>query len=223
VAETLQVTEGDARESHPAASCLAALVRIATGVRVRWEGCEPVPRQRIYFANHTSHLDAVVLWGALPSALRARTRPVAGRDYWEHGALRRWLAGEVFRVVLVDRATPAGTGRAEAARRTIDALVLAMRAGDSLIVFPEGTRGDGVEIGPFKSGIYHLAARMTGVELVPAYLENLNRILPKGEVLPVPLAGSVVFGPPIVLGEGEEKQAFVARAREAVRRLRPVG
>ena len=223
MSEAWRAIDGDARRPHPAASCLAALVRLATGVRVRWEACEPSPRQRVYFANHTSHLDAVVLWGALPAALRARTRPVAGRDYWERGALRRWLAERVFRVVLVDRGAPAGTERAEAARRTIDALVEAMRAGDSLIVFPEGTRGEGVEIGPFKSGIYHLAARMPGVELVPAYLENLNRILPKGEVLPVPLAGSVAFGPPIVLGDGEGKQAFLARAREAVRRLRPAG
>jgi 1-acyl-sn-glycerol-3-phosphate acyltransferase len=195
-------------------------VRLATGARVRWDGCEPEARQRIYFANHTSHLDAVVLWGALPAPIRARTRPVAGRDYWERGALRRWLSRRVFRVVLVDRGTPADASRVAAAQATIDALVEAIQSGDSLIVFPEGTRGDGGEVGPFKSGVYHLAVRVPGIELVPAYMENLNRILPKGEVLPVPLVGSIVFGPPLRLQDGEEKAAFLARSRDAVSRLR---
>jgi 1-acyl-sn-glycerol-3-phosphate acyltransferase len=199
---------------------LAAGVRLATGIRVRWDGCEPEAKQRIYFANHTSHLDAVVLWGALPAPIRAHTRPVAGRDYWERGAVRRWLSRSVFRVVLVDRGAAAGASKLPAARDTIDALVAALDGGDSLIVFPEGTRGDGGEVGAFKSGIYHLAGRVPGIELVPAYMENLNRILPKGEVFPVPLIGSIVFGPPLHLRDGEDKTAFVARARAAVARLR---
>lgn len=193
-------------------------MRVATGVRVRWEGCEPSTAQRIYFANHTSHLDAVVLWGALPAEIRARTRPVAARDYWDRGPLRRYLSQRVFRVVLVDRAS--GGPNVAAARGTIAGLVEAMGERDSLIVFPEGTRGDGGEVGPFKSGIYHLASRVPGVEFVPAYMDNMNRILPKGEVLPVPLVGSITFGPPIRVHEGETKSAFLARARDAVRELR---
>lgn len=208
------------RRPHRAASWLAAGVRLATGIRVRWDGCEPEAKQRIYFANHTSHLDAVVLWGALPAPIRARTRPVAGRDYWERGTLRRWLSRSVFRVVLVDRGANDGTSKVVAARGAIDALVEALHGGDSLIVFPEGTRGDGGEVGPFKSGIYHLAAKVPGIELVPAYMENLNRILPKGEVFPVPLLGSIVFGPPLLLEDGEDKTAFVARTRASVERLR---
>ena len=205
---------------HPAASFLAAMVRLATGVRVRWQGAAEHGGPRIYFANHTSHLDAVVLWGALPGPLRARTRPVAGRDYWERGGVRRYLARRVFRALLVDR-NPSGGDKRAAAESTIAALVEAVRGGDSLIVFPEGTRGDGGDVAPFKSGLYHLARSASEAELVPAYLENLNRILPKGEVLAVPVLGSVTFGPPLALADGEEKAAFLVRAREAILRLRP--
>ena len=88
---------------HPIASLLAAVARFITGVQVLWAGCEPSVRQRIYFANHTSHLDFVVLWSALPSEIRARTRPIAARDYWEETPLRRYLAAKVFKAVLVDR------------------------------------------------------------------------------------------------------------------------
>lgn len=195
------------------------MVRLATGVQVRWKGRTEHAGARIYFANHTSHLDAVVLWGALPARLRARTRPVAGRDYWERGPLRRYLARRVFRALLVDR-NPPGEDKVAGAQATIAALAEVVRSGDSLIVFPEGTRGDGDDVAPFKSGLYHLALSASGAELVPAYLENLNRILPKGEVLPVPVLGSVTFGPALALEVGEEKQSFLERAREAVLRLR---
>ena len=213
--------ESGVARAHPAASLLAAVVRLATGVRVIWQGCAPSGATRVYFANHTSHLDALVLWGCLPAELRARTRPVAARDYWARGPLRRMLAGRVFRALLVDRNPVSGADKAAAARVTIEALAAALRAGESLIVFPEGTRGDGRELAPFKSGLYHLARGAEGVELVPAYLDNLNRILPKGEVLPVPVLGSVTFGAPLVLGAGEEKTAFLERARAAVAALRP--
>jgi 1-acyl-sn-glycerol-3-phosphate acyltransferase len=205
---------------HPLSSILAACVRLLTGVQVRWRECAPQMRQRIYFANHTSHLDAVVLWGALPAAIRARTRPVAARDYWDRGPLRRWLSQHVFHVVLIDRADADGEHKLRAARGSIETLVAALGQDLSLIVFPEGSRGAGQEVAAFKSGIYHLAARAPDVELVPAYIENLNRILPKGEVLPVPLVCWVTFGAPLHLAEGETKHAFLDRARAAVLALR---
>jgi len=206
---------------HPLASLLAGFARLISGVQVRWVDCAPAPRQRIYFANHASHLDAVVLWASLPASTRAGTSPVAGRDYWEKTAIRRYLAGHVFRVLLIDR-TPHGAERSvESAARVTDVMVAALDRGLSLIVFPEGTRGSGEEVAPFKSGIYHLACRRPDVELVPAYLENLNRILPKGEVLPVPLLSSATFGPPITIAPHESKRDFLDRTRAAVIQLKP--
>ncbi|MCD6033634.1 MAG: Acyltransferase [Thermomicrobiales bacterium] len=208
---------------HPLAGVIAALGRLVSGVQVRWDGVEPEPRQRIYFANHSSHLDFVVVWAALPPELRARTRPVAARDYWEKGALRPYLAQRVFRAVLLDRGAPTPAEVAPthvAARDLIDGLVAALGDDTSLIIFPEGTRGSGETVAPFKSGIYHLARRRPDVELVPVHIDNLNRILPKGEIFPVPLISTVTFGPPLRLADGESKQPFLTRAHEAVLALR---
>jgi 1-acyl-sn-glycerol-3-phosphate acyltransferase len=211
---------------HPLASVLAAVARGISGVQVRWQGCRPDVRQRIYFANHTSHLDFVVLWSALPGEVRARTRPLAAKDYWEKG-VRAYLAQRVFRAVLVqrgerERASTAEEARAEAAA-VIDRHAEAMGNTESLIFFPEGTRGTGETMAPFRSGLYHLAKKRPDVELVPVYLENLYRILPKGEVLPVPLVSLLTFGEPMHLGEAEEKQEFLDRAGAAVSGLRRKG
>jgi 1-acyl-sn-glycerol-3-phosphate acyltransferase len=211
---------------HPLAGLLAALARGISGVQVRWAGCQPEARQRIYFANHASHLDFVVLWSALPSQVRARTRPVAAKDYWDHG-VKAYLAQRVFRAVLVQRGAAAQAATAEEARaagRAItEQLAEALGETDSLILFPEGTRGTGETVAPFRSGLFYLAKRKSDVELVPAYLENLNRILPKGEVLPVPMISMLAFGAPLRVAEAETKDEFLERARDAVWALRRRG
>src|SRR5438270_13288035 len=96
----------------------------------------------------------------------------------------------------------------------------AMGDRESLILFPEGTRGTGEHVAAFKSGLYYLCQGRLGLRLVPAYLNNLNRILPKGEFLPVPFISRLTFGPAIELQAGEAKSAFLTRAREAVCRLK---
>jgi 1-acyl-sn-glycerol-3-phosphate acyltransferase len=199
------------------AACLATLARLASGASVH--GLEGPPRrgQRIYFANHCSHLDFVVLWSVLPKDLRERTRPVAAKDYWEAGPLRRYAATRVFRAVLIDRQ---GSNLRQL-RGQMDQLIKVLDAGDSLIIFPEGTRGTGQEIGPFKSGLDYLARQRPDVDLVPVHLHNLYRIMPKGEFLPVPQLSCVSFGRPLRPQEGEPKAAFLARAREAVESLQP--
>jgi 1-acyl-sn-glycerol-3-phosphate acyltransferase len=205
------------------AEWIAGLARFVAGASVFWVDRPPDERQRVYFANHTSHLDFVVLWSALPPAVRRLTRPVAARDYWEKGAVRRFLAARVFRAVLVDRlgdSSTADPGRVAAARRTIETLVAEMGDRHSLIVFPEGTRGTGEEVGPFKSGLYHLCRARRDLEAMPVYLDNMNRILPKGESLPVPMLSRVLFGRPLRLLEAEPKERFLERARAAVCELR---
>jgi 1-acyl-sn-glycerol-3-phosphate acyltransferase len=212
---------------HPIASLLAAVARGVTGVQVQWAGCQPDVQQRIYFANHTSHLDFVVLWSALPAEIRALTRPVAAKDYWEETPLRRYLSEKVFKAVLVERGGAARTKNHEesrfAGRHLMDDLANALGAKNSMILFPEGTRGDGQQLGEFRGGLYHLAHRRPDVELVPAYLENLNRILPKGEIFMVPMLSLLTFGKPLHVEPDEEKDAFLERAREAVSSLRRIG
>ena len=200
---------------------IAGGARFITGVQVTWLDGLPGPGQAIYFANHTSHLDFVVLWSSLPRELRERTRPAAAADYWSHG-LRRKLAVDVFNAVLVSRHEHNGdASRTEtAARETIECIAQEMGDRYSLIIFPEGTRGTGETVAPFKSGLYHLCLRKPGVALIPAYIENLNRILPKGEFLPVPFISRVHFGKAMFLEPSEPKHEFLERARDAVWRLR---
>lgn len=189
-----------------AASALVGATRLVTGVRPYWVGSGPTAAQRIYYANHSSHLDAVVIWAALPPAIRRRTSPVAASDYWDRSNLRRFISREVLNAVLIDR----GTAGAREALSRIDA---ALDEGRSLIFFPEGSRGSGGHMGSIKAGLFHIARRHPKAELVPVYLQNLNRILPKGEFLPVPVLGSATFGAPLKTIPGESRQNFLDRAR----------
>lgn len=166
--------------------------------------------QRVYVANHSSHLDFIVLWAALPPALRRVTRPVAAKDYWNKSALRRYLAVEVYRAILIEREA------VSAHNNPIDRIAEEMGDTSSVILFPEGTRGKGDEIGAFKSGIYHLVGKKPNLQCVPVYLENLNRVLPKGEILPLPILCNITLGAPLQRREGERKTEFLQRLRDAV-------
>ena len=246
---------------------LLGIVRFLTGSQARWYGCPPKAEQRIYFANHQSHADMVLIWAALPEELRTITRPIAAKDYWTKTPFRQWITTAVFNAVYVDRqATPARPAGATAAEPAPDAmaaamaepeqamaggpdpspetpprppspealraalpesdplapLVRALASGDSIVIFPEGTRGHGDEPQPFKSGLYKLAQMFPQVVLVPAWINNVQRVMPKGEVVPVPILCSVTFGAPIELEAGEERRPFLDRARHAVIALREV-
>lgn len=192
------------------ARLLVALVKLLFGAYPRWLGSTPSTRQRIYFANHASHLDTMTLWAALPSAMRRSTRPVAARDYWGGGGLKGLIAHRGLNVVLIDRQREQREGD------PLQPLYDALDQGDSLIIFPEGTRHDDAEPRAFKSGLYHLAHRFPQVELVPVYLDNARRCLPKGSWWPVPLVCSARFGAPVAVRAGEDKAVFLERARAAV-------
>lgn len=249
---------------------LLALIRLLTGAQARWWGCPPKAEQRIYFANHQSHLDLVMIWAALPEELRSITRPIAARDYWANTPFKRWITTEVFNAIYVERGggaatvpptappaeriepsfddapghaaqlempllqpmpepgptpapepPPAPPGSAEALA-PLQPLIEALQSGDSIIIFPEGTRGHTGEPQKFKSGLFTLAQLFPEAVLVPAWIDNVQRVMPKGEVVPVPILCSVTFGAPIRLEDGEERRPFLDRARAAVVALRDV-
>jgi 1-acyl-sn-glycerol-3-phosphate acyltransferase len=192
---------------------IVLLARLFSGFTVRWVDCQPETCQRVYFANHTSHLDAVVLWAALPRHLRALTRPVAAKDYWSSGWVKPHIARS-FNALLIDRR------EIKVHQSPVDLMIREIGDVYSLIVFPEGGRTSGEEMGEFKSGLYYLGKRRPDIELVPVYIDNVNRILPRGEFLPVPLLSCITIGTPIFLEAGEPKTDFLRRAREAVRSLK---
>jgi len=194
---------------------LLGLVRVLTGSQARWHGCPPKAEQRIYFANHQSHADLVMIWAALPPELRNVTRAIAARDYWTQSPFKQWLTTEVFNVIYVSRDRTADED-------PLEPLLAALANGDSIILFPEGTRGHAEEPQAFKAGLYNLAAKFPGAVLVPAWINNVQHVLPKGEVVPVPVLCSVTFGAPIQLEDGEDRATFLKRAREAVMALREV-
>ena len=201
-------------EAKIAGAILALIARFLSGASVRWLDCQPDECQRVYFANHTSHLDAVVLWSALPSAIRSLTRPVAAKDYWTAGPIRRYLSTRVFNALLIDRT------EIKVHQSPVDLMIRQIGHRHSQIVFPEGGRSSGPDIGEFKSGLYYLCKKRPDLECIPVHIDNMNRILPRGEVLPVPLLSCITFGPPVWLEAGEPKNDFLRRAREAVRRLK---
>ena len=192
---------------------LLGFVRLLTGAQARWLGCPPKAEQRIYFANHQSHADLVMIWAALPQELRSITRPIAAKDYWTASPFRAWITREVFNAIYVNRTKSDD-------QDPLEPLIQALTQGDSIILFPEGTRGHTGEPQAFKSGLYNLARQFPQVVLVPAWINNVQRLMPKGEVVPVPMLCSVTFGEPISLQDNEDRADFLVRARQAVLNLR---
>ena len=195
---------------------ISTFARFMTAPRAIWQGIEPVPRQRVYFANHSSNGDFVLLWTVLPPMMRRQTRPVAALDYWLTSPLRAFIGREVFNAVLIDRRPEARTAD------PVAQMVEALDQGSSLILFPEGQRnGSDQALLPFKSGLYHLAKARPEVDLVPVWIANLNRVMPKGEIIPVPLICTLTFGSPVHLSPDEAKDSFLARASAALLTLQP--
>jgi len=198
------------------ASAICGFARILTGVRARWQGSAPVAGPRVYYANHASHADFVLVWACLPRDLRERTHPVAGLDYWNRDPFRRFAANRLFGSVLIDRNSK--TRKEDPIRQ----MGTTLEGGDALIVFPEGTRNTSdARLLPFKSGIYHLAVACPEVEFVPVWIENLSRVMPKGQFVPVPLLCTITIGAPLKIRASEDKATFVARTREALLNLAP--
>ncbi len=210
------MTAGASPLQKASGAVLAGLARAVTGVRPIWAGCAPSGRQRIYFANHASHGDFILVSTCLHPAERSRTAAVAGADYWKAGRIRSFISGKLLRTVLVER------NWVERTADPLQVMLAALDAGQSLIFFPEGTRNMTEEpLLRFRSGLYNLAAARPDVELVPCWIENMSRVLPKGAVLPVPLLCRVVFGAPVALEQGEDRKVFLDRARRALLSLAP--
>lgn len=197
---------------------IVGFARFLTAARGIWIGAEPRAVQRIYFANHASHGDFILIWSVLPPELRRLARPVAAADYWTGSRLRRFIGSAVFNAVLIER------DRDNRTRDPVETMTEALDGGASLILFPEGTRNlTEAALLPFKAGLHLLAEARPDVEHVPVWIENLNRVMPKGEVIPIPLICTVSFGTPMRPAPGETRAQYLDRARDALLALRQQG
>ena len=196
-------------------TCIAYAIRALCGCIVRSFPEHHFTRPVVFYSNHTSNLDFPVIWAALPGSIRAKLRPLAAEDYWSKGKLRSFLSIRIFNSILI--------ARKEVTRENnpIHKMEEALSEGSSLIIFPEGTRSLSGEIGEFKPGIHHLACGDRELPFIPVFLENLFRILPKGERFPLPLVAMLYIGEPIYLGNEETKEEFLQRARQALIDLNP--
>jgi len=202
--------------AKPAAVAIVLFARAITAVRAIWSGEGLPPRRCVYFANHSSHGDFILVWAVLPPRMRAETRPVAGAEYWLKSKLSTFIGRDVFNSVLIQR------DRENRTQDPIAQMADAIDSGSSLIVFPEGTRNQTEEpLLPFKSGIFHLAEARPDIDFVPVWINNLNRVMPKGEIVPIPLICTVTFGSPMQLERGETKEDFLERLRAAMLALSP--
>ncbi len=192
-----------------AAATLVGITKLLVGARADWRA-EPSGGQCLYFANHSSHLDTLAIWSALAPALRKQTRPVAARDYWDKPGLRGYIANKVLRAVLIERRREQRDGD------PLEPVIEALRNGDSLILFPEGTRTAERLPQTFRGGLFRLAESFPELNLVPVYLDTLHRSMPKGAMIPLPLYCTVRFGAPIARVDNEPREIFLERARAAV-------
>ena len=193
-------------------NALIAVLRFLIGVTARWESPPDLSRQRIYFANHTSHMDTLAIIAALPPEARVNVKPVAAADYWGKNAFLRYVSQKGLNAVLIERNPAAG-------QNVLEPIFDVVRAGHSIIIFPEGTRSSQPLPAAFKSGLFRLAESFPEVDLVPIYLENLHRSMPKGKHVPLPIICTIRIGNPLPRIASEDKQAFLERARDAIVRL----
>lgn len=191
---------------------LISILRLLLGASARFESTPDLSGQRIYFANHTSHIDTLAIMAALPKEARLNTKPLAAADYWGKNRFLRYIATRGLNSVLINRQSKDGEDPLEPVRQV-------MEQGCSVIIFPEGTRSFQALPGEFKSGLYRLHRAFPQAHLIPIYLDNLYRSMPKGKHVPLPIICTIRIGDPLAVLENEEIGDFLNRAREAVVRL----
>ena len=168
---------------------LRPLLKVLFGVHVQGAAQLDELDQFLIVANHNSHLDALLLMSVLPRRHLAHTHPVAAADHFGKSQRLARFMDRVLAPLWVDRASPRD------ALEAINAMDRCITAGESLIIFPEGTRGEPGELAPFRSGVGRLLERHPELPVIPAHILGPERALPRGATLPLPVWNRVLLGP----------------------------
>ena len=191
------------------------LVLVMLGLNVRNREKLPVTGPIVLVANHNSHLDAVALMSLFPLRMLSKLRPVAAQDYFFRNPLLRWFALRVIGILPIDRHMK--SKRIHPLADINDAL----KRGDIVIIFPEGTRGNPEQLGNFKAGIAHIAKKNPEVPVIPIFMHGLGKALPKGEGLLVPFFLDIFIGEEIpFIGE---KKHFMKELSKQMTKLASEG
>jgi 1-acyl-sn-glycerol-3-phosphate acyltransferase len=189
------------------------LAVILTGADVCGREHLPLKGPAIVVANHNSHVDTFLLLAIFPAGALKHVRPAAAADYFLANPLIGWFSRHIIGIVPVERNKVGGDVDVLAPARA------ALAAGDIVVIFPEGTRGDASDrMAPLKSGVARLAEAFPDALVAPVWIEGAGRVLPKGKGLPVPMNCSIHVGPP--LRWGGDRHAFMESVRGALEQLR---
>jgi len=191
------------------------VVLVLLGLNVRHRERLPGSGPAILAANHNSHLDTMVLISLMPLSLLPQIRPVAAADYFLRNRLMAWFSTKVIGVIPIKRQ------RDRPDEDLLEPVCEALRRGEIVCFFPEGSRGEPERFKPLKSGIARLAERFPDVPVYPVYLHGLGKALPKGEALLVPFFLDVFVGEP--MRWGGERERFLADYRAAMDALAAEG
>lgn len=185
---------------------------IFIGLRIHGRQNLPKGHPFIMVANHSSHLDTLSLLSMFPLRDLPKIQPVAAEDYFNRNRFISFLTHQLFNILTIPRSGITKDNN------PVKIMKMAIMEGKSLIIFPEGTRSQTGEIGRFRPGIAHLIKEASNLEVLPVFLANMGRSLPKGEYLPIPFFCEIVIGEALTL-QGD-KSELVHKLEDAVRELK---